>query len=60
MPSRSPCRMPSRAPSLPGWVGTERAMRQGKPLPANPAMVVVLVAVAVTAVVLGVTSVTGA
>ena len=43
-----------------GWAGTERAMRQGKPLPSNPAMAVVLVAVAVTAVILGVTSVTGA
>lgn len=43
-----------------GWAGTEWAMRQGKPLPSNPAMAVVLVAVAVTAVVLGVTSVTGA
>jgi hypothetical protein len=35
-------------------------MRQGKSLPSNPAMAVVLVAVAVTAVVLGITSVTGA
>ena len=42
-----------------GWARTERAMREGAPLPANPAMVVVLVAVAVAAVVLGVASVTG-
>jgi putative membrane protein len=42
-----------------GWARTERAMREGGPLPANPAMVVVLVAVAVAALVLGVASVTG-
>ncbi len=34
-------------------------MREGSSLPSNPAMVVVLVAVAVAAVVLGVASVTG-
>lgn len=42
-----------------GWARTERAMREGAPLPANPAMVVVLVAVALAAVVLGVASLTG-
>lgn len=42
-----------------GWARTERAMREGEPLPANPAMVVVLVAVALAAVVLGVASLTG-
>jgi putative membrane protein len=42
-----------------GWVRTERAMREGAPLPANPAMLVVLVAVAVAAVVLGIASLTG-
>ncbi|HYN66253.1 MAG TPA: DUF202 domain-containing protein [Ornithinibacter sp.] len=42
-----------------GWARTERAMREGTPLPGNPAMVVVLVAVAVAAVVLGVGSLTG-
>jgi putative membrane protein len=42
-----------------GWARTERAMREGSPLPANPAMVVVLVAVGVAAVVLGVASLTG-
>jgi putative membrane protein len=42
-----------------GWARTERAMRQGTALPGNPAMVVVLVAVAVAAVVLGVASLTG-
>jgi putative membrane protein len=42
-----------------GWARTERAMREGSALPGNPAMVVVLVAVAVTAVVLGVASLTG-
>ena len=34
-------------------------MREGHALPSNPAMVVVLVAVAVAAVVLGVASLTG-
>ena len=42
-----------------GWARTERAMREGAPLPANPAMVVVLAAVAVAALVLGVASLTG-
>ncbi|GAA4407352.1 DUF202 domain-containing protein [Fodinibacter luteus] len=42
-----------------GWARTERAMREGAPLPANPAMPVVLVTVAVAAVVLGVASLTG-
>ena len=42
-----------------GWAHTERAMREGSALPSNPAMVVVLVAVAVAAVVLGIASVTG-
>ena len=42
-----------------GWARTERAMREGAPLPANPAMVVVLVAVALAAVVLGVAGLTG-
>ncbi|HSF97806.1 MAG TPA: DUF202 domain-containing protein [Ornithinibacter sp.] len=42
-----------------GWARTERAMREGAPLPANPAMLVVLVAVALAAVVLGVASLTG-
>ena len=43
-----------------GWARTERAMREGSTLPSNPAMLVVLVAVAVAAVVLGVASFTGA
>ena len=42
-----------------GWARTERAMRENAPLPANPAMLVVLVAVVVAAVVLGVGSLTG-
>jgi len=42
-----------------GWARTERAMREGHALPANPAMVIVLVAVALAAVVLGVASLTG-
>ena len=42
-----------------GWARTERAMRNGQPLPSNPAMLVVLAAVAVAAVVLGVASLTG-
>jgi len=42
-----------------GWARTERAMREGSALPANPAMVVVLVAVVVAAVVLGIASLTG-
>ncbi len=42
-----------------GWARTERAMREGSGLPSNPAMLVVLVAVAVAAIVLGVASVTG-
>ncbi len=42
-----------------GWARTERAMREGSSLPSNPAMLVVLVAVAVAAVVLGVASLTG-
>jgi len=42
-----------------GWARTERAMRNGQPLPSNPAMLVVLAAVAVAAVVLGVAGLTG-
>jgi inner membrane protein YidH len=42
-----------------GWSRTERAMREGHALPSNPAMVVVLAAVALAAVVLGVASLTG-
>lgn len=42
-----------------GWARSERAMREGSPLPPNPAMVVVLVAVSIAAVVLGVASLTG-
>lgn len=42
-----------------GWARTERAMREGRSLPGNPAMIVVLSAVAVAAVVLGVASFTG-
>ncbi len=42
-----------------GWARTERAMREGSSLPSNPAMLVVLAAVAVAAVVLGVASFTG-
>lgn len=42
-----------------GWARTERAMREGHSLPSNPAMVVVLVTVAITAVVLGVASLAG-
>lgn len=42
-----------------GWARTERAMREGRPLPANPAMLVALVAVAVAGVVLGVASLAG-
>ena len=40
------------------WARTERAMREGLPLPSNPAMVVVLVAVVVAALVLGVGTLT--
>lgn len=36
------------------WAGVESAMRDGRPLPANPGRLVVLVAVAVVAVVLAV------
>ncbi len=42
-----------------GWARTERAMREGSTLPSNPAMLIVLVTVAVAAVVLGVASLTG-
>jgi len=42
-----------------GWSRTERAMREGHALPSNPAMLVVLLAVAVAAIVLGVASLTG-
>jgi len=42
-----------------GWSRTERAMREGQALPANPAMLIVLVAVAIAAVVLGVAGFTG-
>jgi putative membrane protein len=41
------------------WGRTERAMREGEPLPANPAMLVVLVAVVAAAVVLTVGAVAG-
>ena len=47
------------AASWRSWARTERAMRTGAPLPSNPAMVVVLVAVVVAAVVLGVGTVAG-
>ena len=39
-----------------GWVRTERAMRENTALPANPAMLVVLAAVALTGIVLAVSS----
>jgi putative membrane protein len=39
-----------------GWVRTERAMRENTALPANPAMIIVLVAVAAVGLVLGVSS----
>jgi putative membrane protein len=39
-----------------GWVRTERAMRENTALPANPAMLVVLGAVALTGIVLAVSS----
>jgi putative membrane protein len=42
-----------------GWSRTERAMREGHSLPGNPAMLIVLAAVAVAALVLGVASFTG-
>lgn len=42
-----------------GWARTERAMREGSTLPSNPAVLIVLVAVAVAAVVLGVGTFTG-
>ena len=42
-----------------GWSRTERAMREGHALPSNPAMLVVLPAVAVAAIVLGAASLTG-
>ena len=42
-----------------GWARTERAMREGRALPGNPAMLVVLGAVAVAGIVLGVASLTG-
>lgn len=41
------------------WGRTERAMREGEPLPANPAMLVVLVTVVVAALVLTVGAVSG-
>ena len=40
------------------WAVTERAMREGQPLPSNPAMAVVLLAVVVAAIVLGVGTLT--
>ncbi len=40
-----------------GWVRTERAMRENTALPANPAMVIVLVAVAASGLVLSVSSI---
>jgi putative membrane protein len=39
-----------------GWVRTERAMRENTALPANPAMLVVLGAVALTGIVLALSS----
>jgi putative membrane protein len=39
-----------------GWVRTERAMRENTALPANPGMVIVLAAVALTGTVLAVSS----
>jgi putative membrane protein len=42
-----------------GWARTERAMREGSPLPANPAMLVVLAAVGVAALVIGLASLVG-
>jgi inner membrane protein YidH len=42
-----------------GWARAERAMREGSPLPANPAMLIVLGAVGLAAVVIGVTSLVG-
>ena len=41
------------------WALTERAMREGRPLPSNPAMAVVLLAVVVVALVLGLGALTG-
>ncbi|MBR7743223.1 DUF202 domain-containing protein [Phycicoccus sp. BSK3Z-2] len=41
-----------------GWARSERAMREGAPLPANPAMVVVMGAVVVVGLVLAVSSLT--
>lgn len=38
------------------WARTERAMREGTPLPANPAMVLVLVAVSLVGLVLAASS----
>jgi putative membrane protein len=43
-----------------GWARTERAMRENTPLPGNPAMLVVLVAVGTVGLVLGVSSLVGA
>ncbi|MBM6400177.1 YidH family protein [Phycicoccus sonneratiae] len=40
------------------WARVERAMREGRPLPGNPAMVVVLVALGVTGLALAVASLT--
>ncbi len=39
-----------------GWARVERAMRADEPLPSNPAMVVVVVSVAVASVAIGVSS----
>ena len=41
------------------WALTERAMREGRPLPSNPAMAVVLLAVVVAALVLALGTLTG-
>ena len=41
------------------WARTERAMREGSPLPANPAMLVVLVAVVAAALVLTIGTLAG-
>ena len=41
-----------------GWAKNERAMRQDLPLPSNPALVVVAIAVAIAGVVLAISSFT--
>ncbi len=44
----------SAAAAWRGWAGVESAIRDGRPLPANPGKLVVLAAVVVVALVLGV------